>query len=284
MEGPARVLVVEDDPSVVMLTVMVLEEQGFVVSSARGCDEAAAQVLRDVPDVILLDLQLPDGSGAGLLAGLQLDPVTSSIPVVVMTGSTEQSRVVELLGAGAHDYLTKPVDVAELVARTRAALRVKRAHDELARLARTDALTGLPNRRALDDALVSWQAHASRTCEPLSVAMLDVIDFKGVNDIHGHHVGDRVLRQIAEVLQTGRRAGDVLGRWGGDEFVAVLPGSDLPHARGVVERLQRAVRERIELPGRLVELRSGIAEHRPGLVVGDLLRAVSTDLHDGRMA
>ena len=284
MEGLPRVLVVDDDASVLLLLTMVMEEEGFAVTGVSSCASALEQVATDPPDVVVLDLHLPDGNGSDVLKALQADEKSSDIPVVVMTGTTEGSRVVELLDAGAHDYLAKPVDISELIARTRAALRIKAVRDELTRQARTDALTGLPNRRALDEAVKTWRAHVMRTGEPLSVALFDVVDFKGVNDVCGHDTGDRVLRSIGEALRSVARASDVLGRWGGDEFLAVLPISDAAQAEAIVSRMQNAVRTEVLLPGRVVELRAGIAQHTPDLEAAKLIDAAAIDLHDRRRA
>jgi diguanylate cyclase (GGDEF)-like protein len=155
-------------------------------------------------------------------------------------------------------------------------------HDELTRLATHDALTGLLNRRGLLAALEQWLAHRCRTGEQITVAMFDVIRFKAVNDDLGHSVGDQVLCQVGAALRSELRASDALSRWGGDEFVAVLPRTGEGDAEALLARLQAAVRS-VRLPDRVVEARGGLATAPEGPVAAqDLLLAASDDLHARR--
>jgi diguanylate cyclase (GGDEF)-like protein len=255
--SPAYVHLVEDVPHVQRLGEMILESAGYRVRSAGTCEEARQMLAEGAPDVVLLDVHLPDGLGLEVLVTMQQDHDLAVVPVIVVTGSMEAGAV-RALDAGAHDYLPKPFEPEELLARVRAALRVKHARDELAREARLDALTGLANRRALDETLLTATAHCARRQEPLSVALLDVVDFKGVNDVHGHATGDDVLRRIGRGLQSTRRSGDVVGRWGGDEFLVILPGAGADEAACAVARLQRTVTASVDVPGRSIELRAGI--------------------------
>jgi diguanylate cyclase (GGDEF)-like protein len=279
--SPALVLIVEDDHHVQQLGTVILSTAGYQVRSAATCEEARELLAEQAPDVVLLDVHLPDGLGLDVLSAMQREARLAAVPVIVVTGSMEAGAV-RALDAGAHDYLPKPFEPEELLARVRAALRVKHARDELSREARLDALTGLANRRALDETLLTAAAHCTRREEPLSVALMDVIDFKGVNDVHGHAVGDDVLRRIGWALQGTCRSADVVGRWGGDEFLVVLPGADKEEARHAVARLQRTVTAAVALPERSVELRAGIVT-RP---VGDssegqeLVRAAAARLRD----
>jgi two-component system, cell cycle response regulator len=278
---PAHVLLVEDDPHVQRLGELILGSAGHVVRSAGTCAQALQLLSEQAPDVVLLDVHLPDGLGLDVLVAMQQDAELAAVPVIVVTGSMEAGAV-RALDAGAHDYLPKPFEPEELLARVRAALRVKHARDELSREARLDVLTGLANRRALDETLATATAHCARRQEPLSVALMDVIDFKGVNDVHGHAVGDDVLRRIGRTLQGTRRTGDVVGRWGGDEFLAILPGAGVDEAALAVARLQRTVTSSLTLPGRTIELRAGIATRAPdGCAEGhELVRAAAARLRD----
>jgi diguanylate cyclase (GGDEF)-like protein len=278
---PARVLLVEDDPHVQQLGQFILTDVGYAVDVAGTCQEARQLLEGNPPDVVLLDVHLPDGLGLDVLETLQANPATAGIPVIVVTGSMEAGAV-RALDAGAHDFLPKPFEPTELVARVRAALRVKHARDELQQQARRDPLTGLPNRRSLDEALDAAIGHCRRRGEPISVALMDVINFKGVNDQHGHAVGDDVLVRIARSLQEAHRLGDIAGRWGGDEFLVVLPGADRDEAGRAVKRLKDAVAATVRLPGREIALRAGIStsEPRDTIAWDALVRAAAEDLRE----
>ena len=201
-----------------------------------------------LPDVILLDIELPGLSGLEILARLQWDPLLRQIPVVCMTGRTDSRDAVRALELGAHDYLRKPVHPDELCARVAAALRVatlsqalRAKNADLEILSRTDVLTGLSNRRDVESRLATELDLARRHGFELSVLMIDVDHFKVLNDTLGHAAGDVALVEIARCLRAGLRTSDVLGRWGGEEFLAVLPVTGPDGALDVAARLCRQV-------------------------------------------
>ena len=165
---------------------------------------------------------------------LKADKDLRDTPVVFITAHTETDDVVEGLRLGAHDYLRKPFEPAEVIARVSAAVRVKELQDdlrqrnaELDRISRSDPLTGLANRRHLDEQLAAHAASADRHHHQLSVAVVDIDNFKGVNDTFGHAAGDAVLCEVARRLAASARVEDVVGRWGGEEFIVILPHCDL---------------------------------------------------------
>ncbi len=243
-----RVLVVDDSPLIRAILMASLEDQGYDVVEAEDGLEALQVCAVDPPDVVLLDVVMPGMSGLDVLDRLQGAPELLHIPVVCLTGRSDVSDVVEAMRRGAHDYLRKPFETNELLARLSSALRVKRLSDELRarnveleRVSRTDALTGLLNRRAVDEVLAAQLAHARRHGSPLSVLMIDLDRFKSVNDTYGHAGGDRVLVEVAKRLRAGLREGDTVGRWGGEEFLAVLPMTLGPAAHLLAERLCRDI-------------------------------------------
>jgi two-component system cell cycle response regulator len=183
-----------------------------------------------------------------VLDRLRADDQLAAVPVIMLTHSTDRELLVEALRRGAHDYLRKPVDPAELDARVMAALRVKRLHDalleanqRLALQALTDDLTGLANRRHGAHQLEREIALCVRHGRLLALVRVDVDHFKAINDTHGHQTGDQVLVAVAARLAQAVRGGDELARWGGDEFVAILPDTDKPGALRAAERLRAAV-------------------------------------------
>jgi two-component system, cell cycle response regulator len=238
-----RILVAEDSALLRRMLGDVLRRQGWTVLEAGDGRAALAIAREQEPDVLLLAREMEGLDGMAVLDALREDPHTADMPVVFVTGHTDAAELAEGLERGAHDYVRKPVDPVELVARTRTALRLRSLLDELARrnaeleeLARTDVLTGLANRRHADDVLRATIAGARRHGRDVSVILVDIDRFKSVNDRHGHAVGDAVLRAVAARLAAGLREEDTASRWGGEEFLLVLP--DAPDAGVIAERLR----------------------------------------------
>jgi diguanylate cyclase (GGDEF)-like protein len=176
------------------------------------------------------------------------DPAVRDVPVIIMTARSEIDSRIKGLELGAHDYVPKPFETAELVARIRAALRVKELQDQLKeankkleRLATSDPLTDLPNRRTFDEEFFLRVEQSRRNREVLSVMMIDLDRFKRINDAMGHQVGDEALRTVGHLLLGRRRLTDLVGRYGGEEFVWVLPGAKTEDALEVAEWLRRAI-------------------------------------------
>jgi diguanylate cyclase (GGDEF)-like protein len=239
------ILVADDSRTVRALLRHQLEGRGFRVAEAvDGAD--AVRVCREVrPDVVLMDVMMPALDGHGALQVLRADPEVCDIPVVFLTTRSSTDDVVEGLRLGAHDYLGKPFEPSELIARISAALRVKYLQDELRernreldRITRTDALTGLFNRRHLWERLTEMVSSGRRTGRPIGVLMLDLDHFKTINDSAGHAAGDAVLCAVADRLRAEVRLEDVVGRWGGEEFVVILDSASAVDAGLVAERLR----------------------------------------------
>ncbi|WP_427132081.1 GGDEF domain-containing response regulator [Pseudarthrobacter sp. S9] len=242
-------VLITDDSLVIRAVVRShLEAEGYHVIEAVDGAAALEQCRHLPPDVILLDIEMPGLDGYEVLAELKADPKLMDLPVVFLTTLTKMEDILRGLRGGAHDYLKKPFEPAELVARVAAAAHVKKLQDQLRKrnteldlLSRTDALTGLHNRRHLEDELAHHRAEAVRHHDPLCVLLLDIDHFKLVNDRYGHPAGDVVLARFADRLSSELRAGDVAGRWGGEEFLVVLPRTDLDAALVVADRIRRAI-------------------------------------------
>jgi diguanylate cyclase (GGDEF)-like protein len=249
MEG--KILVVEDDPAIRMLIEAVLAGNGHAVVTASDGPSAVPTARAERPDVILLDIGLPGMDGFGVLGLLKDDAELRDIPVLMVTAWAEPELVARALDHGAHDYLRKPFANVELAARVDAALRVKVQTDSLlsdqerlTALAGHDALTALPNRRHLTEVLERQALAGRRVGRPFSVIVLDVDNFSAINETHGHEVGDEALRAVAKRLRLRARASDVIGRWGGEEFLVVSPGNGLGGAGALAEDLRVALAER----------------------------------------
>jgi two-component system cell cycle response regulator len=241
-------ILVADDSLVVRAVVRGgLEGEGYLVIEAEDGPSALAQCRRHLPDVVLLDVEMPGLDGYQVLAELKADAELTNIPVVFLTGRTGMDDIVAGLRGGAHDYLKKPFEPAELLARVGSAVHVKQLQDELwrrnaelNRISRTDSLTGLYNRWHLDDVIARESSTARRHGDQLSIVLFDIDHFKHVNDTFGHPAGDLVLVEFARRMTDELRAGDIAGRWGGEEFLLILPRTDMAGALQVAERVRTA--------------------------------------------
>lgn len=233
------VLIVEDDPSIRLLIREMLHAGGFTAVEASDGEMAMPLALEHMPDAILLDIGLPGVDGLTVLEHLKADPLLAGIPVIMVTAWAEPEHVERAIHAGAHDYVRKPFDTTELIARVETAVRIKAKHDamravnvDLANGSSLDALTGLPNRRALDEALAAG---------PAAVVLLDLTGFQAINAAHGHAAGDGVLVDVAARLRAVVPADVVAGRRGGDEFMVVMPGAGELAAAELARRIADAI-------------------------------------------
>ena len=246
-QSRARVLVAEDSRTQRAYFVDLLRAEGLDVHEAED-GRVALDLCRIIrPDLLILDLELPRLSGAQVLARLREDRKIRATPVVVLTADEREVTVAAVLDAGATDFLAKPVRPTELVARVRRVLREGANLDQLSErnrvlteAAEIDALTGLPNRRASAEALAAAASLARESGQSFAVAIVDIDHFKSVNDRFGHAAGDRVLCAIAGRLSDHSRRVDFVGRWGGEEFIAVLPDAGPEVAAAAAEALRDA--------------------------------------------
>jgi len=254
---PRCVLLAEDDPVARLMTARLLKKAGYeVVAVADGGAALEALRQRFFP-VLLTDWEMPVLDGLGVLSAVRGGEWPGYIFTILLTGRDSRESVLAGLEAGADDYLTKPVDEAELLARMKSGWRIaeleqrlRTAQQEAMRLSLTDALTGTANRRHLVEQLPCEAERARRYVHPLSIIMCDIDHFKRINDTHGHPTGDAVLREFAAALrETVRRGADWVARYGGEEFVVVLPETDLDGATVVAEKLRAAVAARCVLSG-----------------------------------
>jgi diguanylate cyclase (GGDEF)-like protein len=244
---PATVLVADDSLVVRAVVRSDLETAGYAVIEAEDGLTAIDRCRECRPEAVLLDIEMPGLDGHGVLAELKADAELRDIPVVFLTSRTGTDDIVAGLRGGAHDYLKKPFESAELLARVGSAIRVKQLQDELwqrnaelDRISRTDGLTGLYNRWHLQDELERQRSTARRHEYQLGVILFDIDHFKRINDTYGHPSGDLVLCEFASRLGQELRAGDIAGRWGGEEFLVILPRTDLDGAVDVAERIRTA--------------------------------------------
>lgn len=299
--GAMRVLVVDDDNSMRTLLKALLTNAGYEVSEATDGQQGFDKALEVQPHIMIVDWLMPGMDGVELTRALRQTKPGRGIYILILTALEAEDRLVEAFDAGVDDFMNKPLKSRVLGARLRAGQRVvtlqqeiERDHEEIRRFAAelavsnrrlheaalTDVLTGLPNRRyAVERFLQEWQT-SNRSSRPLSCMMVDVDNFKCINDTYGHAVGDRVLKQTAQAIKSCMRIGDVVCRTGGDEFLVISPETDLDSACACAERIRKAVAGLVLSTGQQTFAGSvsiGVATRSPETVDIDALIKLADD-------
>jgi len=296
---PRRVLLADDDPVARMFTKRLLERAGYAVTSVADGGAAIAALREQYFPVLLTDWQMPVLDGLGVVSAVREGEWPGYVYTILLTGQDSRDSLLRGLGAGADDYITKPVDGAELLARMKTAWRIaeleqrlRKVHEQAVKLSLTDELTGLSNRRHLSAIMLAEMARARRFKHPLSVVICDIDHFKRINDAHGHPAGDAVLRAFAALLSANLRGHiDGVARYGGEEFALVLPQSGLAATRSVAEKLRVAI-EALEVrhEGRTIRLTASFGcavvepPWPPHLTADELLASADQCLYRAKQA
>ncbi len=299
-----RVLVVDDDRSAVRLIARFLETAGYeVLTAANGAQGMRTLIESDI-HIVVSDWEMPEMGGIEFCRRIRSGESIGFVYFMVVTARTEKDKLTTAFDAGADDFLTKPVDRAELLSRVRAGSRIVRLEADITRhnreihkanadmailnerlqqLAATDGLTGLTNRRRAIEKLSDLWTAAQRYGMALTCLMMDIDHFKGFNDTYGHAAGDAVLRATADCVSAQVRATDVVARIGGEEFLVIVPNTSSDEARILAERIRSAMAAmRVLHDGRQLSttVSLGIAEKHTGIrSEDDLLRAADCALY-----
>ena len=304
---PLRILAVDDDRSTLMVLEKLLTMAGHNVSVARNGEEGLQKVLKDPPQLIITDWEMPGLDGLRFCRALRETKAGRLMYFIILTGHGNEQRLFEAFDAGADDYMTKPLKPRELVARLRAGQRfielqqnfireseelraiageLAIANRRLQSAAQTDSLTGIPNRYHVLERLEQEFAASVRKNSDLSVLAIDVDHFKAINDAHGHAVGDDVLRLVAKVMRAHCRAEDTVGRIGGEEFIVVCPDTSEADAVKLAERLRLAIELSVGQASSLVNkvtVSVGVALRRQGVTDARFLIATADrSLYDAK--
>jgi diguanylate cyclase (GGDEF)-like protein len=248
------VLIVEDSDTVRGEIIEVLKQQSLFGTYHEAQDglQGLRILFEKKVDLILCDLQMPRMDGFKFTAMVQKREELRGIPILLLTGVEDPESKIKGLEQGASDYITKPFDPGELIARVKVHLKIKTLQDQLksanellVEISHTDHLTGLYNRRYVVDMLDKEFIRAKRKGRSISILLMDLDHFKQVNDVYGHQAGDSVLKETATMFRGGLRCYDTAARYGGEEFIALIPDSSPTEAVGIAERIREAIEKRV---------------------------------------
>jgi diguanylate cyclase (GGDEF)-like protein len=288
--GPRpRVLVADDEEDARSALAEVLQPECEVVGAADGA-EAVERARAEHPDLVLMDLSMPNVDGLQALRRIRADPSTAEVPVIFVSARGDDSVKARALDMGAVDYLQKPFSERELRARVERTLRQSRSQSALRELAQTDPLTGLANLRAFRTRLSEEVKRARRYRTSLTCVMADMDNLKPVNDDLGHAAGDHAIAAVAAVVRAQLRETDFGARYGGDEFVLLLPHTDRDEGRVLAERICSRLKSTVlEVSGRRIPIGASfgvacISESSPEDGAEDLVRAADAALYRAKRA
>jgi diguanylate cyclase (GGDEF)-like protein len=256
---PLTVLIIEDHPDQRDLLAIVLQREGYRVVTAGNGLEALEELERENVQIVLSDIMMPKMDGFELIKNIRKNPALKATYVILITARIQEGDRVRGLDLGADDYITKPFSFSELLARVRVGSRVVKYQRHLEYQTQVDSLTGLYNRRALEEKFQGEFERAKRYHHALSVLILDIDNFKVINDTYGHHGGDMALIKISEILRARTRQSDFPSRYGGEEFVLVLPETDQEKALQVATKVHDEIRScRFGTPDRTFALTASV--------------------------
>jgi diguanylate cyclase (GGDEF)-like protein len=279
-----NVLVVDDEPDKRQLLAFALEMEGYQVQTAADGAEGLAATESAPPDLIITDVMMPRMDGYEMVRRIRSNPQTKFIPVIIQSAARGEARDIRLGSeVGALGYITDPTDLDLLRARARTLLEFKNYLDSCEEAAFTDHLTGLANRRRFERQLEKEVSRSERYKHRFCLLLVDLDNFKTVNDTYGHDSGDEAIRSLANALQAGTRGIDTSARIGGDELAVILPETDLARGLEVAERLRERVRT-MHVPGvGRISASFGIAEYPSHAATGrDLYAASDAALYDAK--
>ena len=284
MEPKSTILIVDDNPDKLGLLEAAFSLAGYNVTTATDGDEALAAIESYQPDLVITDVMMPRMNGYELAQRIRSNPVTKFIPVIMQTAASRRAEDLRRASeVGALGYITDPTDLDLMLARTRTLLEFKAYLDVCEEAAFTDHLTGLANRRRFERQLEREVGRVLRYGHPFSLLMIDIDNFKKLNDTFGHDAGDDAIRRISRVLREGTRGIDLAARIGGEEFAVLLVETSQTGALEVAERLRLAVKS-LETPsGGRITASFGVAEcPTDAQTTSGILKAADVALYEAK--
>jgi len=241
MDKKNSLLIVDDEHTNLKVLAHILGDEYTIYTAANGAS-AIEKAKEYMPDLILLDILMPEMNGYEALSIIKKTDEIKKTPIIFITGLDSDEDQEKGLSLEASDYITKPLNAKIVKLRVRNQIQIINQMRTIERLSRIDQLTDIPNRRSFDERLQMEWKRAIREKTPISLIMIDIDNFKRINDTYGHPQGDIVLQTIAKILpQSFRRPGDIASRWGGEEFTVLLPNTTLSGALEVAEKIRECV-------------------------------------------
>lgn len=238
-----KIMVVDDTPTNIQVLAEILGQEYEIFFALNGM-EGLAMAEAQQPDIILLDIMMPKMDGFEVCQKLKENPVTKNIPVIFITALNMEEDEAKGLELGAVDYITKPIRPSVVRARIKNHVKLKRYRDYLENISMKDGLTGVPNRRRMDEYLEQEWKRSKRKNKPISLLMLDIDHFKLYNDNYGHSEGDECLKKVASAIEDSlSRPADMAARFGGEEFACILPETDEQGAKLIAKRVQENIKK-----------------------------------------
>jgi diguanylate cyclase (GGDEF)-like protein len=284
MEPKSTILIVDDSPDKLGLLEAAFSLAGYNVTTATDGDEALAAIESYQPDLVITDVMMPRMNGYELAQRIRANPLTKFIPVIMQTAASKRAEDLRRASeVGALGYITDPTDLDLMLARTRTLLEFKAYLDSCEEAAFTDHLTGLANRRRFERQLEREVGRVLRFERPFTLLMIDIDNFKNLNDTYGHDAGDEAIRRISRVLREGTRGIDLAARIGGEEFAVLLVETSQTAGMEVAERLRIAIRD-LEAPaGARITASVGVAEcPTDAQTASGILKAADVALYEAK--
>ncbi len=292
-----RILIIDDNPN--NLNVLIEHLHSYEISVALNGKDGIKLAHNINPDLILLDVMMPGIDGFETCRRLKEDESISDIPIIFLTALEDMENKLKGFQVGGVDYITKPIKFEEALARINAHLTIRRHEKELERknklileqvrqldyLARTDSLTKLPNRRDFMEHANMEMSRYKRNGSPFSIVMIDIDFFKKINDAFGHECGDYVLVETAECIRKNLRTHDHIARWGGEEFIILLPETESEGAVEVAEKIRCQIQDDQFIFGSYcpeVRLTLGVSAIESGKTLQDCIRMADQALYRGK--
>ncbi|MGL1936005.1 MAG: diguanylate cyclase [Fibrobacterales bacterium] len=294
IEAPfdATILVVDDVSINTKILKKILVLNGYQVIIALSAEDAVSIANQSPPDLVMLDINMPEVNGYELSMQMKKNKSLEDIPIIFISASTDTHTIVKAFDSGGVDYVTKPIERREVLARVKVHLELQQIKRELLltnkklqQLAITDELTQTFNRRNMIERFRDAFSYADRYNTDVSVLMIDLDFFKRVNDSLGHNAGDAVLSEVSNIMKGIVRDSDVVGRWGGEEFVLIFPHTNIDGALQVAEKIRRTLEEHsLDTAKTGVTISGGLVQHKQGEAIDDCINRADILMYKAKEA